>query len=333
MQAASDSAVPAPNRPAARRAAVQRVRPSEPAWGEFVRTYACQGRAISVGTWGTGLRLIDGGMVYDLSPVGGVPGQVFAGAGAVGHARVTLAGQDVAVQVNGVALRACTLTRQWPMPWFRATGHEPSWLFKGELELAHWTVGDKLFSVAVRDDQPLALGQPYRMADDPDAPVVMVSQQVCRDGLSGMPHPYTVGVTFEGRTLSGCGGDPHTLLTGRQWVVKQVAAGAGQSGRGEGVLSPLGHDVTIQFDGKGRVSGVGPCNRFSAIYALTAERLSIGSVTSTRRACLGGAMQQEHALFGALESVVAFVVSPAGEMTLVTREAAERGEAAGIVAH
>jgi hypothetical protein len=44
-------------------------------------------------------------------------------------------------------------------------------------------------------------------------------------------------------------------------------------------------------------------------------------------------MPQEQALFRALESVVAFVVSPAGEMTLVTREAAERGEAAGIVAH
>jgi hypothetical protein len=43
-------------------------------------------------------------------------------------------------------------------------------------------------------------------------------------------------------------------------------------------------------------------------------------------------MPLEQALFRSLESVVTFVVSPDGELTLVTREAADRGETAGVVA-
>ena len=122
------------------------------------------------------------------------------------------------------------------------------------------------------------------------------------------------------------------LLTGRQWVVKRVAAAVGQGGSGVDAFSSTGPNVTLQFDGKGRVHGTGPCNRFSATYDLTPQRLSIGAIASTRRGCLDGSMPLEQALFRSLESVVTFVVSPDGELTLVTREAADRGETAGVVA-
>lgn len=146
------------------------------------------------------------------------------------------------------------------------------------------------------------------------------------------PHPASGAGAAPAPPAAGTPLGPESL-TGRQWVVQQIATAGSQSMHGAGALSSLGHRVTLQFDGKGRVHGAGPCNGYSATYALTAEQLSIGPVMSTRRGCADDVMSIERALFRALESVVAFVVSPAGELTLVTREAAQRGETAGIVAH
>lgn len=279
---------------------------------------------------GVGMRLTDGADVFNLDPVAGGAGQHFRGSAPTGNASVSVSGTGAAVMVNGQSLGACVLTRQWPMAAFRATGHEPAWLFKGELELQHWTVADKLFSVNARDDQPMALNQPFTMGTEPGVPVLHVSHRVCRDSATGMPFPYTVDVSFEGRTLKGCGGTPSSLLLGREWVVTDAGTQTGQGVAAGWPLSPLGHNVTVQFDGKGRVTGTAHCNLFGGIYALTAERLSIGSVAATRRACPGPAMQGEQAFLRALTTVVGFDVSPAGELTLITREAAERGVVAGI---
>lgn len=347
VNAAQVAPAPAPKK---RRAPIQRVRPSDRALGEFAATYSCRFRDITIGRVGVGLRLTDGASVFDLDPVASSSGQVFAGKGLAGAARVSLKGDGVAVEVNGKALDRCALTRQWPMASFRATGNEPAWLLKGETELLRWTVADKLFAAAVDDSQPLALAQPLRLSNEPDAPLLSVFHKLCQDSATGMPYPFTVRVLFEGRTLNGCGGDPGSLLIGREWAVTGMgnastpASGAGSdwmvadvgdastptSRAGSLPLSPWGHHVTVRFDGKGKVAGTAHCNQFSGIYALTGERLSIGSVSATRRACVGRAMQDEHVFLRAIETVVGFDVNAQGELTLVTREAAERGVLAGI---
>lgn len=313
------------------RAPVQRVRPGNRALGEFAVAYRCRSRDITIGRVGVGLRLTEGARVWELDPIPGTSGQQFERAGPQGFTRVAFQGADPAVVVDGSALGGCALTRQWPMASFRATGHEPAWLLKGETELLRWTIADKLFATAVSNNQPLALAQALRVGDEPDAPLVSVFHAVCRDTATGMPYPYTVQVAFDGRTLNGCGGDPGALLIGREWVITGMDTGAvAPAGFSGAPLSPLGHHVSIRFDHKGRVSGAAHCNLFNGIYALTGERLSVGSVAATRRACLGTAMHSESALLRALETVVGFDVSAAGELTLVTREAAERGVVAGI---
>lgn len=316
-----------------RRVPAQRVKPSDRGLGEFVSTYTCGRREITVGRMGLGLRLTDGADVFDLDPVPGtsgqVSGQVFQGSGLAGAARVALRDTDVSVDVNGQTLRSCVLARQWPVASFRAVGQEPGWLLKGDPEALHWTIADKLYSTRLTAAQPLVLAQPVRVGSEPGAPVVSVTHSLCRDTATGMPFPYTVDVAYEGRTLKGCGGESGALLIGRTWVVTGV--GAQPMGVAGGMpLSPLGHEVTVRFDGKGRVSGVGHCNRFSGIYALTGERLSVGSVVATRRACMGSALQAEQAFLRALETVVGFDVSATGELNLATRDAAERGQRAGI---
>lgn len=323
----AEVAVEQPLKP--RRVPMQRAKPSDPAAGDFLATYGCGLREITIGWVGVGMRLTDGADVYDLQREPNPSEMAFKGEGLLGSARVVLKGIHAEVTVNGRALRPCIRTHQWPMNAFRATGHSPSWLLKGEAEVLHWTVADKLFSTRLTDDVPLALAQPLQVGSEPGSPVVSVNRRVCRDAESGMPHPYTVDVAYDGQTLKGCGGEPLALLTARTWIVTGLGASPADAASKAVPLSPLGHEVTLQFDGKGRVSGVAHCNRFTGIYALTGSRLSIGSVVATKRACTGSAMQDEQVFLKMLATIEGFDVSANG-LVFITRDAAERGQRTGI---
>lgn len=65
---------------------------------------------------------------------------------------------------------------------------------------------------------------------------------------------------------------PARDLTGQTWVLDRLA--------GEPVTVP----VTASFDAA-QVSGVAPCNNFVGNYRRDGDRLSIGPVAATRRAC------------------------------------------------
>lgn len=304
--------------------------------GDFASAYTCGWRNVTVGRVGMGVRLTDGGDEFNLDPVPDSEGQVFRGSGPTGTAQVAFRNSiDVDMVVSGKALSDCVRTHDWPMAHFRATGHDPAWLLKSDAELTHFTIDDDLYSGRSSGAQTLALGKPMRLGPHPEAPEVTVQHRVCHDTATGMPSPFTVEVLYGGRQHTGCGGDTSTLLTGRTWLVTggvvgmspQPADALSVSNR---PLAPMGHNVTVQFDGKGRVSGAAHCNLFSGVYLLTAERLSIGSVTSTRRVCVGDAMQGEQVFLRALQAVVGFDVASDGELTLITREAAEQGMWAGI---
>ncbi len=59
----------------------------------------------------------------------------------------------------------------------------------------------------------------------------------------------------------------------------------------------------IQFQGEGKVSGHGGCNRFFGGYETGAEgQLSFSALGATRMACPGLIMQQEAAFMGLLEN-------------------------------
>jgi uncharacterized membrane protein len=312
------------------------IKAGDKSFGDFASAYTCGLRNVTVGRVGMGVRLTEGADEFNLDPVPGGTGQVFKGGGPTGTAQVRFRNSLVAdIVVNGKTLSGCVLTHDWPMAHFRATGNEPAWLLKSDAELTHFTIEDELFSGRSSDVQTLALDKPMRLGPQLNAPEVTVQHRMCRDTVTGMPSPYTVEVVYDGRLHTGCGGDPGSLLMGRTWLVTGGVVGmdpqpAGALSGAKLPLSPMGHNVTVRFDGKGRVSGAAHCNVFSGIYALTAERLSIGSVTSTRRACVGTALHGEQVFLRALEAVVGFDVAPDGELTLITREAAQLGMLAGI---
>jgi heat shock protein HslJ len=130
----------------------------------------------------------------------------------------------------------------------------------------------------------------------------------CADSMSGMFYPLTVTVETAERTLSGCGGEPASLLLGPEWVVESIDR------------VPLVGDsrVTVAFGEDGRIHGDGSCNRYNAAYQLTGEGLSIGAAASTMMACAQPLMEQERRFFGALAAVRRFEIAPDGALVLLS---------------
>jgi heat shock protein HslJ len=133
----------------------------------------------------------------------------------------------------------------------------------------------------------------------------------CADTMADQTYPFTAEVVLEDTVLSGCGGDPRALLSAVEtWIVESLA--------GEAVLPET--EVTLSFDAEDRLSGSAGCNRFTALYTITGEGLSIGPAAATRMACPEPIMAQEMRVFELLEAVVSFDIREDGGLSLVTRD-------------
>lgn len=306
---------------------------SEAAIGDFARTYNCGWRQVTVGRVGVGLRLLDGASVFNLDPEPESDATAFSFKGSTGYARVLFKNSLVAdLDINGEFLSHCVLTHEWHMKAFRATGHEPDWLLTSDVNLTGFTIAGKKYLGLSNDVQTLTLEKPWRVGIERDAPEVNVHHRLCRDTATGMPFPYTVEAVHDGRLHIGCGGETSSFLTGRTWTVTAFDGPPTPqtSAADRGLFAPLGHEVTIRFDGDGRVYGAAHCNLYSGTYALTVERLSVARLNATRRACLGRAMKDEQAFLVSLSRIVGIHVNVDGGLILVTADAAERGVLDGI---
>jgi len=96
-----------------------------------------------------------------------------------------------------------------------------------------------------------------------------------------------------------------------------LAAGAGPALAGDtgGALrSPvgdwrtrtLGVTQTITFDDEGRVYGDAGCNRFTGGYRTKGDRITIGPLASTLKACEQNVMDAEAIFLNKVQSAVAF---------------------------
>jgi heat shock protein HslJ len=103
-----------------------------------------------------------------------------------------------------------------------------------------------------------------------------------------------------GRVVLRLRAAPALVLGGSRWTATMI-----NNGRG-GVASLVeGTVVTAEFGVDGSVAGSGGCNRYSAEYVLEGDRLAIGPLASTRKACLEpkGVGEQEVAYLAALARV------------------------------
>ena len=73
---------------------------------------------------------------------------------------------------------------------------------------------------------------------------------------------------------------------------------------GRGVMDMV--QTTLVFDGEGRVSGSGGCNRYTGSYTFTDGELSFGPLAGTKMMCPEAVMDQEdrfHKALGAIDRV------------------------------
>lgn len=193
-----------------------------------------------------------------------------------------------------------------PAKWM-ARGHEPFWnvtLEAGEIVLVY-DLGEQTYRTPAPEPEAIDGGRRY--VATPPVLTLTVLDTVCMDSMTGLPYPETVTVSHDERVFEGCGGDPHAVLAGAEWVVEDV--------NGVGVVD--GARVTMVFDpAEGRVSGSSGCNSYGASYSVGGEGIAVGPVMATEMACVPAIMDLESKFQSGLPSVYGYTISETGALEL-----------------
>lgn len=196
-----------------------------------------------------------------------------------------------------------------PLP-FIARGQEPGWHLRIDADAmvlrAHY--GEEHLNFPRPNPEFSAEGSRYVATANGRRLSVQVIPGVCRDTMTGMPHPFRVVYQLDEDRQTGCGGDPAMLLSGPEWRIERL-------GDSE-VLD--GSNVTIQFLGEdSRVAGSASCNRFSAGMRLTGEGLRIEQLAVTMMSCADPDLTaQEDRLLTLLQAVKRFDIDEQGRLLL-----------------
>jgi heat shock protein HslJ len=195
-----------------------------------------------------------------------------------------------------------------PASPFIARGNEPGW----RLDLDGERMTLRMQDGATRTLAPPPAAQRTDAftryagrADGADLTVTVFNRR-CKDTMTGMNHPNAVEVVLAGRKLTGCGGDPATLLRGGEWVVTEIA--------GRGLVERS--RATLNFGGDGRVYGRSSCNNYTAEYRLSGETLTVSKPAGTMMACEPPILQQEGVFLDVLRNLRSFDLRGDGTLVL-----------------
>ncbi len=266
----------------------------------------CGDRQVGIGFSEQGARLRVGGEVFDLAPAISGSGARYSD-GADPETVVWSKGNAALVTVRGEDLPECAPMIEPPLLPLTARGNEPFW----RLDLTEAGFVYEANMGQTRQEgalpQPVATAEGLRF-DLSDTLSVEITRALCRDSMSGMPHPLQVVLTEGGEALSGCAGAPVDLLAGA-WTVEHV----------EGAVLPEGAEVSMLFDATaGRVFGKSACNRYNGGFTLTGEGLIFGPAAGTMMACPSDLMAVEQTFLRALETVDRFDLAEDGALELVS---------------
>lgn len=95
-------------------------------------------------------------------------------------------------------------------------------------------------------------------------------------------------------------------LMGDEWVVEEIS--------GQGVVDAS--RATLQFGADGRLSGNASCNQYGTQFSLEGDRLVLGPIVATRRACAMDLMDQEKLFFEVMNSAGQVKFGPGGVLTI-----------------
>ena len=84
-----------------------------------------------------------------------------------------------------------------------------------------------------------------------------------------------------------------------------------------GEQTPLAdHPITFEFDTEGNIAGDASCNRFGGSCKIEGDKIEVGPLRSTRRACEPDIMQQEHKFLALLAAATAWSID--GDVLILT---------------
>ena len=271
-------------------------------------TWRCGVLEVSTSYANEAMELTIGTMSLVMRQVGAASGAKFE---AIGDPNTTVweKGHTMTLVVKGRTYPECLKAGATPAT-FRATGHEPAWRL--DITASHITLltdyGQTRLVMPTPAPEIMPGSRTYVARDERRTMTVTISDQLCVDSMSGMPHPNRVVVLIDGQELNGCGGDPATLLQGVEWVVESL----------DGAPVDGGSTVTLFFGGDGRVSGSASCNSYTGSYSLTGEGLSMQQPAGTMRMCEAALMNQESAFLSRLTGIKRFEIE---EGALILRTA------------
>jgi uncharacterized membrane protein len=264
----------------------------------------CGEQEVEITPRGGGLHLLAGFERHELVAVPAASGARFEKPGDPGTSFWSR-GERGTLVLAGTELPECA-----PKGPFSAGGNEPFWRVRVDAETL---LLDRLGEPPLTAPKPqaaIAEGALTWTAEASGRPIaVRIRPEICRDSMTGMPYPARVAVSFDGRTLEGCGGDPGAVLRRREWRVTSLDGAP---------LAALRGTVTLAFGTGGRFAGQGPCNRLLGSYRLSGEELRLGPVASTMMACPEPIMEAEQALTRALEAVRRFEPASGEGLVLLT---------------
>ncbi|MCC6304520.1 MAG: META domain-containing protein [Rhodobacteraceae bacterium] len=228
-------------------------------------------------------------------------------------------GSGAVLSLDGTARRCHAITPPAAFP-LRAAGQEPFWHLEAALgTVSFLPAGGAPVAGPVATAERTVAGERYTVEGSGLA--FTLARRICRDAMTGMPHPFAVTVAGAGATgtLAGCGGDPAGLVEGVEWRLRSL--------EGEGIAPALG--VTLRIDA-GRASGSTGCNRFAGAVTFGGEGLAFAPAAMTMMACEPGRIEVERRYLDALARVTRFDLAADGALVLYAGDlpllAADRGD-------
>lgn len=76
-----------------------------------------------------------------------------------------------------------------------------------------------------------------------------------------------------------------------------------------------GTEIMAHFS-KGRVSGSSGCNRYNGSYTTAGRKLTVGTISATRKVCPSPIMQQESKYFAALTGAKSFEITGLAQLQI-----------------
>jgi heat shock protein HslJ/membrane-bound inhibitor of C-type lysozyme len=272
----------------------------------FSTRMRCGETTVEVGFAGAGAQLRAGGVVHDLTAVETASGAKYSD-GASPETSFWSKGNRALVTLAGKDLTECLPEPVASLLPLVARGNEPGWMLTAGAEGVVLSMQDGgEVRATLPAPKPEADGLRFTTAEFS----FLVTPAICRDTMTGMPHPQTVALTAGAQQLVGCGGAPQALLDG-SWRAETL----------NGTPLPPDAEVTLDIAGDS-LSGKSACNRYFSGVTLSGEGLSLGQGGGTMMACPDPLMAVEQAFLAMLGQVTRFDIDDSGALVLLAGDTA-----------